>query len=158
MALINTITVDLSANTVVLSSIESGSTADILTYTLSLNTVTFSTRPAITLSGSDFYILMAQMRIFHQAIITNFNPNQFATIPFTGVNVNEVHVSFITQWELEVSIAGASNFINNSASQGTNTVSLNNRTSSQILNFSEWQMVLAAFNHYEASLLNFLGP
>jgi hypothetical protein len=157
MALVNTLTVDLTANSVVLNAMVATNLVDQLTYSQSANTVTFAIRPAITISGNDFITLIEQFKLFQAAILTNFNPPQFATIPFTGVVTNETYVSFINQWELQINVGGSGNFVSNSATFSTFMVSLNNRTVSQTLNFSEWMLVLPAFIHYQTSVFNFFG-
>lgn len=157
MALVNTLTVDLSANTVTLTSTYLGNNVEVLTYSQSANTVVFSSRSSITVSGIDFLNFIAQIKLFQAAILLNFNANQFQTSPYTGVNINEVYVSFINQWECQISIASAANFINHSASLGTQLVTLGNRSSQQILNFSEWIVVLSALNHYDISIKNYFG-
>lgn len=157
MSLVNLITVDLSANTCTLNCTASATLVDNLSYTQSSNTVTFGITPGISLTGQDFVTFVEQMKIFQTAILTNFQPPQFLTQPFTEVKIDEHYISFINSWSMVINIGGASAFVSDICDHATGHVALNARAAPQILNFSEWVMVLAEFSHYEVSIRNFLG-
>jgi len=157
MAILTTLNVDLGANTVTLNSTFGGNLVNNLVYTQSTHSVVFAIRPAISISEIDFQSFLNQLRLFQTSILANFPVNQFATTPFTSVKVKEVYDPVLNLWELDMSINAAASFIVDSGALATRLISLNARTVPQVLNFSEWSMVLNGYNHYGVSLQNYLG-
>ena len=156
MSLTNTLVVDLSSQTVTLTSYEGANLVESLIYTLSTNTVQFGIRAAVTIPSADYFALVAQSNLFQNAIVQNFTINQFATQPFTSFIGNETYISFINEWNLEVTV-NSTMFINDVTPYSAAQTSLNNRASADTINYSEWSMTLNALNHYAVSLHNFLG-
>lgn len=157
MALVNTITVDLAAKTVVLNSTSGGNLVENITYSQSVNQITFLTRPDIVISGIDFLNLTNQINIFQTAILFNFSPNINATIPFNSCDNSENHDSVNNLWGLACIYGASPRPINYSAIGSNNTVDLIARGSSKTIEFPEWLNLLNGLNHYRVSIRNFFS-
>lgn len=155
MSLVSNIVVDLASGTVVLTSTVSGNSVENITYLNSGKQVTFSARPDITITQSEFLSFCDQVNIFQTAILFNFNPDVFAIIPFGSCNNTETHDTGLNQWNL-VCIYGASPRVcNYSFFKASGNEVLTNRGSSKTLDFPEWQYFLQALNHYRLSIKQF---
>jgi hypothetical protein len=157
MAITNTLTVDLTANTITLNSSLGSSIIDILVYSKATNIITFQSRPSIVLSSIQYFSLLSDFTIFESAIINNFNPSTSQTVPFTSITRTEKFDNIHNKWTLNIHVHNAPSFIINIADYSSSTVSLNNRPASQSLYFYEWQLVLSALISYQNSLHNFFG-
>lgn len=157
MALVNVITIDLVAKTAVLTSTSAGNGVETITYTNSTNQITFSTRADIVISGADFINLIDQINIFQTAILFNFAPNAFATIPFGSCDNSEVHDIVNNNWNLACIYGASPRAINYSGLGASKTVDLLARASPKIIDFPEWIYCLYALNHYRISIRNFFS-
>jgi hypothetical protein len=155
MALTNTLAIDLSANTIISTTLSGVSTVDILTYTQSTNTITFGSRSAISISATDFLQLLSNVFVFQTAILFNFKPNQNAAFPYTSVTITESNAT--SHYDLTVQAGGGSPVINDSAILSGQTVQLSSRPAIHILNFPEWLQVYGELSRYQNSVRQFFG-
>lgn len=157
MALVNNIIIDLVAQTGTLASTQSINVVETILYSAALNQITFALRPAISLSGSDFLNLVAQINIFNSAILFNFNVNPSATLPYGSVNNTETHDSVNNLWN-EVCLIGATpRVFSYSADKNTFLVNFTSRASAKTIEFPEWIDCLVCLKKYQLSVRNFFN-
>lgn len=157
MALLTTIDINLIAKTAVLTCTVSGNRVEIITYTNSTQNVTFTKRDPLTISGTDFMSYTDQIKIFQTAIIFNFSPNQFATVPFGQCDANEIQDVGSQTWNLTVFSVDGSNVVEYSAALATLDVALIDRNPDKTITFPEWIETLVALNHYRLSVRNYFN-
>lgn len=155
MALVSNIQVDLAARTAILTSTVNNNSVELISYVDSNLQITFNSRADINISFSEFIDFVNQVNILQTAILFNFSPNVFASIPFGSCNNTENHDSVLNKWNL-VCIYGASPRVcNYSYDKATTTLTMANRASSKILEFPEWLYFLNQLNHYKTSVKQF---
>lgn len=157
MVLTTSITISLGTGTAVLQCSTQDGPVETLTYNNNTQTVEFYKRDPITLSGSSFISFGNQINIFQTAIIFNFAPSQFSTIPFVQMIVNELNDVGAGTWALLISPYDGSDVCNYTANLAESNVYMDNRNPSKTLEFPEWIVFLNGLNHYRLSIRNFLG-
>lgn len=157
MALSSTITVDLLSQTSTLTCSVGLNVVETITYNKSNNQITFSSRPDITITGSEFMDFCNQVNICQTAILFNYGPLVSATIPFNSTNVTETQDIANNNWNMVCIFGAVPRVSNYSANSITKMVTLFNRASPKTIDFPEWLVFLTDLNHYRLSVRNYLG-
>lgn len=156
MANVSNIVIDLGAQTAVLTITNASNPVETITYTNSLNQISFAPRSLINISAADFLNYLSQFAIFQTAILFNF-PQYTGTTPFTFMENVETNNTGSNQWDF-YSVVGYSptgRTVDYACLGSNNTANLNNRQFTITLNFPEWLYLLQALNHFQASATAF---
>lgn len=152
MALLSNIVVDQSAQTAILTVTKAGNAVETITYTNSTKQVSFALRADITITLIEFLDFISQVNIFQTAILFNYNPSVFLTVPFGSCNNTETHDIALSKWTLVCIYGATPRVVNYSCNIPALTVDLVNRSGAKAIDFPEWIYFLMQLNHYRQSL------
>jgi hypothetical protein len=155
VALVTNIIIDLSAQTASLTITKDA--IPIETINFASNQITFLERGDISISGTEFLDLLAQIEIFQTALLKNFPLNIFSTIPFNMISVQEINNSLDQIWSLIGLYGDLPNVVEYNAISSSTTVSLAKRSPDKTIFFPEWTYLLFNLSHYRASVKAFLN-
>lgn len=155
--LVSSITISSGLGTVILVTTDLGNPVCTLTYSYLTNSITFSSRPTITISVLDFFTLSAQFYIFNNAILNAFAVSLSNISNFVALSVNESFDSHNNNWNFTSSEGPGPNTIDYSANLISQNVTLKNRPNNITIPYSEWISVLVSLNRYQSNVRQFLG-
>ena len=153
MALVTTIVIDLLNSTGVLTVKDGVNFVETVTY--SVNSITFSSRPLISISVSDFLNLLNQINIFQTALIYNFSPViQYLN---SGSNCKEINDINLNTLDLTCTYGNTPDAVNYTGTKSTQLIKLQNRANPKTLTYQYWIDLLSYLIHYSKSIKLFMN-
>lgn len=147
MPIQSTTTVDTTANAMTLLITQSASTIESIVYTLSTDSLTFSTVNAFSLSAADFLIFAKTLDIFKDFIIKTFGPGILSFSTFNVSNVADTNDGINT---LGFSFSQSNHpLYSKTATYPFGSVTFSKRNQSTTLTREEWLYYHVVSSHFE---------
>lgn len=156
MALTSVISVDEDLEAINMTTYLGSDLVELINFDNGTKLVTFSARPSILISFSEFFLFAIQVNIYQVAVLSTFSSvNAAMTKPFNKMTSTEFHDVDAGNLDLTASPLSGDDVVSYEATKSTLKFLMNTRSSDVTLTFPEWVLFLQNFNHYKLSLKSF---